>query len=162
MPTSKKTPTPSTQEHPEKQDKNVPVQIETEGANIRVRLISVEYERKLNLENISRKRPYESASTKVSMYVDIPWEEQGKPDILATREAELQKLVKSRSTEILRETVDAVLAADNSIKYSMIAIEAAVDKLINSFVGLDTTEGEQAKAAFIEQVKTEQGLLSSQ
>ncbi len=134
---------------------------ETPPHSIFIKMISFEYERKINLETISKHRPYESASAKVSMYADISMDEQGDQYKLTNRELELQQLVRDRANAILQETVVAVRAADLSLKYSSIAIEKAVDGLIKALVG-DVGDQDKIRAEFMENLKTAQAALQAQ
>jgi len=125
-----------------------------------VKLVCIEYERKINLETISKHRPYESASKKVSMWADIAPEERGDIKALKARLDELDKLVKDRVTTSLQETVAAVRAADVSTKFSRFAVDAAFDHILENFV--PELEGEKARAAFEDVLKSTQEFQQSQ
>jgi len=127
-----------------------------------VKLVSSEYERKINLETISSKRPYESAAKKITMWMDIAPEEQGDPLALQARLVELDNLVKERVTACLQETVAAVRAADQSLKYSSIAIEKALDWLISTNLAYDPETRQKWEAGFWEALKTAQSFEQSQ
>lgn len=128
-----------------------------------VKLISIEYGRKINLETISNKRPYESAERKVTMWADIDPDEQGDANLLKVRLDELHTLVKNAVIASIQETVANVRAADQSLKYSSIAIEQALLAVLKSLIpGEPIEKFQMAEEMFMIELKSAQEFLQSQ